>query len=223
VIPLRFRRQRATGWEREAPRPALRLQARRSFSQQVGEVRAGKSCRGQAQQAGERLGGFVCIDSLTSFATCFLSATCDQFQALEAPDHYRQAAPFPLHGLLLTDNAKCFLADTFLKGIANRGLLQRTIRTAHPWSNGKVEALNKVLKYQCFPAVAGNITDWQSACVLVDRWMVYYNEQRSHGGFANKGLPPLAFWRSMRRPQATTSKSSSSWASSSSTRNGLSG
>ena len=74
------------------------------------------------------------------------------------------------------------------------GLLRRTMRSAHPWSNGKVEALNKVLKCQCFPAVAGNITDWQSACVLAGRWMVHYNEQSSHGGFANKGLPPLAFW-----------------------------
>ena len=151
--------------------------------------------RGQAQQAGERLGGFVCIDSLTRFATCFLSSTCDQFQALEALDHYRTQAPFPLRGLLLTDNAKCFLADTLIKGVANRGLLQRTIRASHPWSNSKVEALNKVLKYQCFPAIAGDIRDWQSACVLVDRWMVYYNEQRSHGGFANKGLPPLALWQ----------------------------
>jgi hypothetical protein len=25
--------------------------------------------------------------------------------------------------------------------------------------------------------------------------MVYSNTQRSHGGFANKGLPPLAFWQ----------------------------
>ena len=154
-----------------------------------------RSPRGQAQQAGERLGGFVCIDSLTSFATCFLTATSDQFQALEGLDHYRGAAPFPLHGLLLTDNAKCFLSETFIQAVANRGLMQRTIRSSHPWSNAKVEALNKVLKCQCFPVIAGNITDWQSACRLVDRWMTYCNEQRSHGGFVNNGLPPLALWQ----------------------------
>ena len=62
--------------------------------------------------------------------------------------------------------------DRFIKGVANRGPIQRTIRSAHPWSNGKVEALNRVLKYQCFPAIAGNIEDWRSACVLAHRWMV---------------------------------------------------
>ena len=87
------------------------------------------------------------------------------------------------------------MIETFIQAVANRGLMQRTIRSSHPWSNGKVEALNKVLKYQCFPVIAGNITDWQSACRLVDRWMTYYNEQRSHGGFANQGLPPLAVWQ----------------------------
>ena len=52
-----------------------------------------------------------------------------------------------------------------------------------------------LLLYPCFAAIAVNISDRQSACVLVDRWMVYYNTQRSHGGFVNKGLPPMALWQ----------------------------
>jgi len=41
-------------------------------------------------------------------------------------------------------------------------------------------------------AIAGNITDRQSACDLVDRWMGYSNTQRAHSGWINKGLPPVA-------------------------------
>jgi hypothetical protein len=57
------------------------------------------------------------------------------------------------------------------------------------------------LKYQCFPAIAGNITDWQSACELVDRWIHYYSKKRSHGGFVNKGLPPVAVWQLYQQTQ----------------------
>jgi len=77
----------------------------------------------------------------------------------------------------------------------------RTIRTSHPWSNGKVEALNRVLKYQCLAAIAGNISDWHSACDLVERWMHYYNTQRSHSGHANKGLPPIPFYELYRKTE----------------------
>ena len=150
--------------------------------------------RGTADAQGDRLGGFVAIDSLTGFALCHLAKVQDQFLALEALKTYVEKAPFPVHGLLLSDNATCFLAETFLKGACELGFLQRTIRSSHPWSNGKVEALNRVLKYQCFAAIAGNISDWKSACTLVERWMNYYNTQRSHSGHVNRGIPPVAFY-----------------------------
>jgi hypothetical protein len=61
------------------------------------------------------------------------------------------------------------------------------------WSNGKAEGLNKTLKYQCFPVIAGNISDWQQAVDLVATWADHYNATRAHGGHINRGLPPLAF------------------------------
>ena len=49
------------------------------------------------------------------------------------------------------------------------------------------------LKYQCFPAIAGNVQCWDSAENLVGQWMHCYNNIRSHGGHCNKGLPPVPF------------------------------
>ena len=61
------------------------------------------------------------------------------------------------------------------------------------WSNGKVDALNKTLKYQCFPAIAGNVESWACAENLVKEWMHYYNHIRAHAGHSSKGLPPVPF------------------------------
>ena len=55
-----------------------------------------------------------------------------------------------------------------------------------------VEALNKTPKYQCFPAIAGNVATWGDAVRLVRTWMVYYSKKRAHTGHVNRGLPPQA-------------------------------
>jgi len=83
----------------------------------------------------------------------------------------------------------------FIKTCMSLEFVQRTTKTAHPWSNGKCEALNRTLKYQCFPAIAGNIQSWEDMCQLVSIWMDFYNKTRAHTGHVNRGLPPLAFLR----------------------------
>jgi hypothetical protein len=148
-----------------------------------------------------RLGGFVVIDSLTSFAAVKLAPSGDQFEAADALGAYIEAAPFEVKGLVLADNGKAFLSDHFIQAVTNAGLLLRTIRPSHPWSNGKVEAMNKTLKYQCFAAIAGQVGGWDQAAVLLERWMDYYNNERSHGGHANKGLPPIPFYNLWKKTQ----------------------
>ena len=97
---------------------------------------------------------------------------------------------------------------------------QRPHLALSPRASGKVEALNRVLQYPCFAAIAGNIADWPSACDLVERWMHYYNTQRSHSGHVSKDLPPIPFYELYKQTPATTSASSSSSASSRSTTSG---
>ena len=58
---------------------------------------------------------------------------------------------------VLSDNGSEFLSHIFIRACVDLGLIQRTVRPGHAWSNGKVEALNKTPQYPCFPAVAGNV------------------------------------------------------------------
>jgi len=148
---------------------------------------------GGRKQKGRRLGGFVVVDSLTAYAHLELASVPDAENACNALDHYCEKAPFRVRGLLLSDNGKCFLAQEFIELCVKLKLLQRTTKTNRPWSNGKVEALNKTLKYQCFPAIANNVQSWESAENLVEEWMNYYNHVRAHGGHCNQGLPPVPF------------------------------
>jgi hypothetical protein len=151
--------------------------------------------RGPYGEPAVRLGGFVLIDSLTSFSVVKLAKAGDGFEASAALQQYGQCAPFALEGLVLSDNGGAFLSDGFIGTVRKMGLLLRTIRPSHPWSNGKVEAMNRTLKYQCFAAIAGNVASWEEAVVLVEKWMFYYNHLRSHGGHTNRGLPPVPFYQ----------------------------
>lgn len=73
--------------------------------------------------------------------------------------------------------------------------IPRYTRRAHPWSNGKVEALNRTLKYQCFPLLLSmGDASFEEIDGGVCAWMRYYNHTRAHGGWINKGLPPHALW-----------------------------
>ena len=124
----------------------------------------------------------------------FRHRTDDAEAAVAALEHYMSQAPFTPSGILLSDNAKAFLSEAFIQATMMFGLIQRTTKPAHPWSNGKAEAMNRTLKYQCFPAVAGNIQKWEDAVQLVQVWMTFYNTQRAHSGHINRGLPPIAFY-----------------------------
>jgi len=113
---------------------------------------------------------------------------------------FTKNAPFDVSGIILTDNGNAFVSDRWISFCLHNGFLHRTTRINHPWSNGKVEALNKTLKYQCFPAICtGESLTVEEIQVLVDRWMLYYNSSRTHTGHMNRGLPPLALYALWRK------------------------
>jgi transposase InsO family protein len=143
--------------------------------------------------------GCLVVDHFTGFLSCTLSDGASASVGVAALDRFRAKAPWTNTGLLLTDNGPSFLADEYIAGSSERGYRQRTTRYNHPWSNGKVEAANKTLKYQCFPALcASRIESMEHLQGLVDVWLDDYNARRSHGGWINKGLPPLAVWERWR-------------------------
>ena len=140
--------------------------------------------------------GCCVVDHFTGWATCRVAATQTSADAVAGISKHVAAAPFPVRGILLTDNGTSFLSDEFIIWAASSGLVQRTTRFQHPWSNGKVEALNKTLKYQCFPPlVAGGLNSLDELQTAVDAYLLWFNTVRAHTGWLNKGLPPMAMWR----------------------------
>ncbi|MBM3334537.1 transposase [Candidatus Sumerlaeota bacterium] len=155
---------------------------------------------GGSAQTQEWLRGCIVIDSFTSFATVLLAPEGTGEAAVAALTKFRNEAPFDDITMILTDNGKPFTSEVFMGHCLLNGVLQRTTRLNHPWSNGKVEALNKTLKYQCFPAICtGESLSLSQVQLLADTWMSYYNSQRAHTGHMNRGLPPLALYALWRK------------------------
>jgi len=152
--------------------------------------------QGRPEQKGFRVGGYTVIDSFTGFACVHLAPTANAADAVAALGKFERAAPFPLAGVVFSDNGPSdFLSDAFIEFVHGKGWVQRTTRFHHPWSNGKAEALNKVLKYQCFPAITyANCPTLRALQEVVDTWMQFYNDHRAHTGFVNRGLPPRALF-----------------------------
>ncbi|MFZ1061219.1 MAG: integrase core domain-containing protein [Candidatus Rokuibacteriota bacterium] len=137
--------------------------------------------------------GCVVVDQYSGFASVYVCEEQDKWSAATALERYCKTAPFKVAGIVLSDNALCFLSSEFEAFCATGRLVHRTTQYNHPWSNGKVEALNRTLKYQCMPALAGaGFRSHPEAQGFLDRWMEYYNGRRAHMGWINKGLPPKA-------------------------------
>ena len=148
---------------------------------------------GDRQATARLVCGVQCVDAYSGFASCFLTEHEDAASAVAGFKRYVETAPFPVHGLVLSDNGLPFLSDEFVGYLKLFNYVQRTTRYHHPWSNGKVEAFNKTLKYQAMPAlVAAGIKDISLCQSWLDKWLRYYNEKRAHAGWINHGLPPLA-------------------------------
>lgn len=152
--------------------------------------------RGSDERVGDTIGGYCVVDSFTGFAIVHLVRHTSPEGACAAVRKFQESAPFPVEGWILSDNGPTdFTTNAYIKHCLQSKLLCRTTHFSSPWSNGKVEALNKTLKYQCFPSVClGHKGTLHSIRPLIDTWMKYYNTQRSHTGWINRGLPPVVLW-----------------------------
>jgi transposase InsO family protein len=99
-------------------------------------------------------------------------------------------------GAVLTDNGReyCGRPDQhpYELLLALEGIDHRTTQVRSPRTNGFVERLNRTLLDECF-RVAGRTT-WYTASEEIqrdlDRFLEYYNVQRSHQGYRLKGRTP---------------------------------
>jgi transposase InsO family protein len=99
-------------------------------------------------------------------------------------------------GAVLTDNGRefCGKAEThpFELLLAMEGIDHRTTRVRSPRTNGFVERMNRTLLDECF-RVAGRTTWYIEVEEIqrdLDRFLAYYNVQRTHQGYRLKGRTP---------------------------------
>jgi transposase InsO family protein len=100
-------------------------------------------------------------------------------------------------GAVLTDNGRefCGRADRhpYELLLALDEIEHRTTKVRSPRTNGYVERMNKTLLDECF-RVAGRVTWYQAIDEIqadLDRFLAYYNLQRSHQGYRLKGRTPV--------------------------------
>lgn len=112
--------------------------------------------------------------------------TCAQFLT-------RAAAYFAAHGIpgierVITDNALSYRRSTaFRNAVAALGARQKFIRPHCPWTNGKVERLNRTLATEW--AYTRAYTSNTERAKALPPWLEHYNLERPHTGIA--GLCPI--------------------------------
>ena len=100
-------------------------------------------------------------------------------------------------GAVLTDNGReyCGLPEKhpYELLLAMNEIEHRTTRIRHPQTNGFVERMNRTLLDECF-RVEGRTTWYASVDEIqrdLDRFLRYYNLERSHQGYRLKGRTPV--------------------------------
>lgn len=100
-------------------------------------------------------------------------------------------------GAVLTDNGREFCgkpdSHAYELLLAVDEIEHRTTRVRSPRTNGFVERMNRTLLDECF-RVAGRSTWYENTDEIqadLDRFLDYYNVQRSHQGYRLKGRTPM--------------------------------
>jgi transposase InsO family protein len=106
------------------------------------------------------------------------------------------AADLAAHGWqlerVMSDNASEFRSATFGQTIAALGARHSFIRAGRPQTNGCVERVQQTILDECWkPAFARYLIPKQTGLRLdLERYLRYYNTERSHTGRWTKGRTP---------------------------------
>jgi transposase InsO family protein len=86
---------------------------------------------------------------------------------------------------IISDNALAYRRSAaFRAACAELGIQQRFIKPAHPWTNGKVERLNRTLAAEW--AYSRIWTSNNERAAALPRWLNYYNLERPHLGIGGQ-------------------------------------
>lgn len=123
----------------------------------------------------------------------FPVTACDLLHDRVLPFYEQLGVPI---GAVLTDNGREFCgkpeSHPYELLLAMEGIEHRTTRVRTPRTNGFVERMNRTLLDECF-RVAGRTTWYIEVAEIqrdLDRFLEYYNLQRSHQGYRLMGRTP---------------------------------
>ncbi len=149
-----------------------------------------------------RIFQFTAIDTYSSYAWAKLYTDKSAVSACDFMMHvYNTSLDIPIQSVL-TDNGLEFTTHHQSKNHSFERLLQelkinhRLTKVRHPWTNGACERLNRTLLEE-FYQVAFRTTIYKSVQKLNDdlnRFMEFYNCQRTHQGKRNKGKVPAELY-----------------------------
>jgi len=149
-----------------------------------------------------RIFQFTAIDTYSSYAWAKLYTDKSAVSACDFMMHvYNTSLDIPIQSVL-TDNGLEFTTHHPSKNHSFERLLQelkinhRLTKVRHPWTNGACERLNRTLLEE-FYQVAFRTTIYKSVQKLNDdlnRFIEFYNCQRTHQGKRNKGKVPAELY-----------------------------
>lgn len=142
---------------------------------------------------------FAAIDTNSSFGAAYLYT--DKSAASAVDFMARVIALFALLGIaiysVLTDNGKEYTSHwgsyhAFEEHLKKSSIKHRYTKIRCPWTNGYAERFNRTLLEEFYqPALlAKNYESIDSLQVDLDRYLYFYNFQRTHQGYRLKGSKP---------------------------------
>lgn len=142
---------------------------------------------------------FAAIDTNSSFGAAYLYT--DKSAASAVDFMARVYALFRVLGIaiysVLTDNGKEYTSHwgsyhSFEEYLKKSGIKHRYTKVRSPWTNGYAERFNRTLLEEFYqPALLSkNYKDIRELQNDLDRYLYFYNFQRTHQGYRLKGSKP---------------------------------
>ena len=144
---------------------------------------------------------FAAIDTNSSFGAAYLYT--DKSAASAVDFMTRVCALFALLGIaiysVLTDNGKEYTSHwgsyhAFEEHLKKNGIKHRYTKVRSPWTNGYAERFNRTLLEEFYqPALLSkNYKDIRELQDDLNRYLYFYNFQRTHQGYRLKGSKPCS-------------------------------
>ena len=187
-VVIRSSKRSANRYEHAEPGALLHIDVKK-----IGRIPDGGGWRvhGRSEQVRGRGIGYdfihTAIDDHTRIA--FVDRFDDEKGATAAEFLRRAAAFYSRLGItiraVISDNAMAYRRSRhFADACQELGIEQRFIRPAHPWTNGKVERLNRTLASEW--AYARPWTTNTERADALPHWLNYYNLERPHLGIGGQ-------------------------------------